>query len=81
MEDISGIDDTPFSLGTVYYDRSCFYAMAGDSASALEYLHKSLGLRPDLAAWARQDTDLVSLHEDARFNELVADSPDSTAAG
>jgi tetratricopeptide (TPR) repeat protein len=79
MKDISGIDDTPFSLGTVYYDRSCFYAMAGDSAQALEYLQKSLGLRPDLAAWAREDSDLISLREDARFIELVANNQDPAA--
>lgn len=81
MKDISGIDDTPFSLGTVYYDRSCFYALTGDSDGALEYLQKSLELRPDLTAYAREDNDLVSLREDARFIELVANTQDPAAAG
>lgn len=79
MEDIAGIDDSAFSIGTISYDRACFYALAGDSDHAMQYLQKSFGLRPGLAAWAREDNDLIGLREDARFIELVENNQDPAA--
>ena len=75
LADVSGIDNTPFSLGTVYYDRACFYALAGDAEKSLELLRKSMEYRPKLVDWAREDPDLVSLREDARFIGLLAENP------
>jgi hypothetical protein len=80
MQDISGIDNTPFSLGTAYYDRACFYALTGEAEKSLDLLRKSIECRPKLADWAREDPDLVSLREDARFVGLLAETPNPSAS-
>jgi tetratricopeptide (TPR) repeat protein len=71
VEDVTGIDDSPWSFGTVYYDRACFYTLTGEREQALEFLAKSFSLHPDLIKWARDDDDLVSLREDPGFQALL----------
>ena len=71
VADITAIDDSPWSFGTVYYDRACFYALTGDNERAAEFLAKSFPLRPELVNWAREDGDLASLREDPGFQVLL----------
>ena len=63
------------------YDLACAYARAGEKDAAFEHLTKAL---EDNAAgqpvvdgthWRKNDTDLASLRDDARFKALVAKYP------
>ena len=80
VEDVAGIDNSPYVLGTVLYDRACFYAMVGAVDQALELLQKSINYRPDVAAWASEDPDLVSLHEDTRFQQMIVNGESPAAS-
>jgi rhodanese-related sulfurtransferase len=56
--------------GDTAYNFACLYALAGESDRALATLREALALRPELAAWARNDPDLLSLHGRAEFDEI-----------
>jgi len=58
--------------GTVHYNVACGLALANQVAPAIAELGDALRLRPDLLSWARQDTDLASLHGLKAFRELYA---------
>lgn len=53
------------------YNIGCFYAQNGYTDEALGELRQAFALRPDLAEWARQDTDLDSLRANPAFQALV----------
>ncbi len=57
--------------GTAEYNLGCFYAKRGRASEALPLLHKGIALRPDLAEWANNDTDLDPIRDDAGVKELL----------
>ena len=60
--------DFPSSMA---YNIACAYALLGDKQQALEWLSKSFDMGFRNLELARTDTDLASLHGDARFQEIV----------
>ena len=58
--------------GTVHYNVACGLALANQAGPACSELKEALRLRPGLLSWARQDTDLASLHGLPEFRELYA---------
>jgi hypothetical protein len=50
--------------GTAIYNAACFQSMAGHDDRARPLLREAFGLRPELLEWARQDSDLATLHEE-----------------
>jgi hypothetical protein len=57
--------------GRMVYDLACYYALSHQKEKALQRLREALRLDPPLAAWARKDTDLATLHGDATFEALA----------
>jgi tetratricopeptide (TPR) repeat protein len=56
---------------SLHYNLACLEALEGNPDAALDELRRALDREPDLVRYAREDEDLVSLREDARFRELV----------
>lgn len=50
--------------GTAIYNAACFQSMAGRDDRARPLLREAFALRPELLEWARQDSDVASLHEE-----------------
>jgi quercetin dioxygenase-like cupin family protein len=65
-----GLEAHPES-GALYYNLACLDAAGGDRVAALSNLRRAIELRSELVNWARDDTDLASLHEDPEFRALV----------
>jgi hypothetical protein len=57
---------------TAAYDIACCYALLGEKEPALKWLEKALALGFRNLKHVRDDDDLKSLHDDARFCELAA---------
>lgn len=57
--------------GTAEYNLGCFYATRGKADQALPLLRRGIAFRPDLAEWAKQDTDLDPIRDNAKVKELV----------
>jgi tetratricopeptide (TPR) repeat protein len=53
------------------YNRSCFWALAGERERALEFLSKAISSTDTTKEQAAIDIDLVSLHGDPEFEALV----------
>jgi tetratricopeptide (TPR) repeat protein len=58
--------------GTALYNIGCVHALQGNADRAFEYLNKALAASPIAAAQFKNDTDLTSLHKDARWGKLMA---------
>jgi tetratricopeptide (TPR) repeat protein len=58
--------------GTAVYNKACLYAKNGMKEKAMPLLTEALTSVPDLREWAKQDTDMESLHTDPDFLALVA---------
>jgi hypothetical protein len=71
MEQCLKLNDSPGWLGLVYYNQACRSAMLGVPDRALAELRRALEAVPQYAGFAWEDTDLVSLHNDPRFIEIV----------
>lgn len=56
----------------VLYNGACFYAVQGDSDRAIGLLEEALRLGWGDRAWMEHDSELESLHEDPRFQALLA---------
>jgi len=69
---MASLDESQSWQGVQRYNLACFYALSGQRQAALELVRQALALRPDLAGWARQDTELASLWEDLTFVEVTA---------
>lgn len=56
------------------YNAACFEALAGDADAAFAYLTRAKEMAPDadLRPYLQDDSDLDSLREDLRFQELLA---------
>ncbi len=52
------------------YNIACFQALAGRLDDARPLLRRAFQLNPELADWARQDTDLTALRDE--LDELTA---------
>ena len=59
--------DNPDTL----YNLACCYALMGESDLALDCLKRANLRGMSIAEWAENDSDLESLHEDPRFQELM----------
>ena len=66
-----GLEVHPES-GSLYYNLACLEAAQGNRDAALAALRRALELRPEAAAWARDDEDLESLRDDPEFRSLAA---------
>lgn len=62
---------------SVLYTLACFESLAGDPDSALEHLRQAAMQEPKIAEWARNDSDLDSIRDDARFESAVAGQTDA----
>ncbi|MEA2553153.1 MAG: hypothetical protein QOJ65_1329 [Fimbriimonadaceae bacterium] len=62
------------------YNIGCCYALTGDKKQAIEWVDKALALRFEDRAHLQTDTDLNSLHDDPRWNELAGLPPKKTAS-
>lgn len=56
---------------TMLYQLSCYYALAGESDEALEYLERAAAQSPDAVEWARDDSDLDAIRDHPRFRGLA----------
>jgi len=65
------IDDSPGWQGLFLYNTGCYLALVGEKQLALENLEKGLRLNPQLVEYSKQDTDLISLHDDAGFLAML----------
>jgi hypothetical protein len=65
------LDESPDWRGLFPYNTACLFALIGDKQMALQKLKSGFEMSPRLVALSQQDTDLVSLHEDAEFLALV----------
>ena len=59
--------DNPDTL----YNLACSYALMGEPDRALECLERANLHGMSIAEWAENDSDLVSLHDEPRFQELM----------
>ena len=66
----AAVTAVPEWFGLARYNLACFYALNGRPAQALAALREALPLRPDLAEWSKQDTDLDSLRDDPAYQAL-----------
>ena len=57
-------------IGGAYYNLACICATSGQPEKAIVALSEALRLRPSLAEWAQQDSDLQSLHDNPAFKAL-----------
>ena len=57
--------------GTVVYNRACQHALSGQKAIAIRELQDALRLAPSLTEWAKEDTDLAALREEAEYQAIL----------
>jgi adenylate cyclase len=55
----------------ILYNTACFYSLAGEVELALETLTKTVDAGYAAADWARSDSDLDSIRQDPRFEQLL----------
>ncbi|MBN1965393.1 MAG: ClbS/DfsB family four-helix bundle protein [Anaerolineae bacterium] len=72
VERLLALDDSPNWRGTTIYNLACFYALAGQKAIAIEKLGEALRLRPDLAEWSKEDSDLNAIRDEPGYKALYA---------
>ncbi len=70
---LTAFDDSPDSRGVALYNLACMQALNGKTEQALINLDKALVLSPRLISWSKQDSDLVSLRADPRYQALYND--------
>jgi tetratricopeptide (TPR) repeat protein len=69
---LDAFPEYPEMASAAHYNLACSYALTGQPEQALTELGRALALHPALTAHAREDVDLVSLHETAEYQALVA---------
>jgi tetratricopeptide (TPR) repeat protein len=57
---------------TTFYNAACCMAMTGDKENAFTCLDRAIDIGYKHSNWMAQDSDLVSLHDDPRWNEVYA---------
>ena len=55
------------------YNLGCFYALNGYKQEAIAKVKEAFEIKPDLAEWAKQDSDLDALRDMAEYKELVGE--------
>lgn len=65
------VNDQPDWQGVFLYNTGCYLALLGEKQKALESLEQGMHLNPQLIEFSKQDTDLVSLHDDTDFLSLL----------
>jgi len=65
-------DPSPRSRGTTLYNLACFFALNDQPEEAVNYLEQAFPLRPDLAEFSKQDSDLDSLRDLPAYQALTA---------
>ncbi len=63
-------DLPPIAPAYAIYNLACYYALAGDTARALELLAEALRLHPSLTEWSKQDPDFAALRDDPAYQAL-----------
>jgi tetratricopeptide (TPR) repeat protein len=64
------LDDDPEWRGITLYNLACFYATTSRPQQAIHHLTRALSLSPGLVEWARQDSDLMTLHGEPEYEGL-----------
>jgi hypothetical protein len=62
VTDAGGLSE--FDRGTAFYNIACYHALAHRLEEARPLLRRAFQLRPDLAEFAKQDTDLTALRDE-----------------
>ena len=60
-------------IGMALYNLGCYSCLSGNTDEAIDYLDKACNLDSSIRNWAREDSDLASLHGDARFVKLLGE--------
>jgi hypothetical protein len=58
--------------GLLYYNLACLESLAGDTTDAVEYLRKSIELSERFRDYAKEDSDLDAIRDEAAVKELLA---------
>jgi tetratricopeptide (TPR) repeat protein len=67
---LSELDESQSWQGTVQYNLTCHYALAGETETAIGKLREALELNPELTEWSKEDADLASLREEPGYKAL-----------
>ncbi|NJR68081.1 MAG: hypothetical protein HC771_04925 [Synechococcales cyanobacterium CRU_2_2] len=54
------------------YNKACAYALSSEPDLAFTHLHQAIQLNPENRTLAQTDSDLDSLRQDPRFQQLLA---------
>jgi hypothetical protein len=71
VPEILAASENPAMHAVAHYNLACARAMQGRTDDALKELAVAFTKRPEMKARAPQDSDLATLHDDPRFQELV----------
>ena len=69
---LDAFPEFPEMVSAPHYNLACCYALTDQPEQALTELRCALALNPELTAYARDDVDLVSLHEMAVYQAILA---------
>jgi hypothetical protein len=69
--ELRAVGATEVPLGAILYNLACARALDGRSDEALDLLGETARLRPDMKAGIVGASEFVSLHDDARFQDLI----------
>jgi tetratricopeptide (TPR) repeat protein len=72
-DELAKLDDSPEWRGGLLYNMACIHALAGQPDEAIAELRQALALRPNLAEFSKEDTDLASLRDRADYQALYAE--------
>jgi mannose-6-phosphate isomerase-like protein (cupin superfamily) len=70
-----GLDRYPDNP-SVLYTLACLESLSGDVDSAMEHLRRA-ALDPQVAEWAKDDSDLDPIRDDPRFESAIAGKPEA----
>jgi hypothetical protein len=64
------LDESPNWQGITIYNLACYYAIAGQKATAITKLAEALRLNPGLTDWSKEDPDFRSIREEPGYQAL-----------
>ena len=71
--ELAKLENSPEWRAGLLYNMACIHALAGQPDAAMDELRQALTLRPDLAEWSKEDTDLASLRDRTDYQALYVD--------